>query len=135
MDDAARMVFLGFGKWVRADRIYALEPVGDERRGSGSRTLVHVDGIAEPLVASRTEQTILREMGQGGGAAAGVQQARLLDAALALADRVAHDAEKVGPLLARSIKAEAGVDVEELGRRARSILEATVDPADPERLF
>lgn len=135
MDIAPRMVFLGFGKWVRADRIYALEPVGDERRGSGSRTLVHVDGIAEPLVASRTEQTILREMGQGGGAAAGMQQARLLDAALALADRVAHDAEKVGPLLAKSIKAEAGVDVEELGRRARSILEATVDPADPERLF
>lgn len=135
MDIAPRMVFLGFGKWVRADRIYALEPVGDERRGSGSRTLVHVDGIAEPLVASRTEQTILREMGQGGGAAAGAHQVRLLDAALALADRVAHDAEKVGPLLAKSIKAEAGVDVEELGRRARSILEATVDPADPERLF
>ena len=128
------MVFLGYGKWVRADRIYALEPVGEERRGSGSRTLVHVDGIAEPLVASRTEQTILREMGQGGGTA-GAYQARLLEAALALADRVAHDAEKVGPLLARSIKAEAGVDVEELGRRARLILEATVEPAEPERLF
>ncbi len=128
------MVFLGYGKWVRADRIYALEPVGEERRGSGSRTLVHVDGIAEPLVASRTEQTILREMGQGGGTA-GAYQARLLEAALALADRVAHDAEKVGPLLARSIKTEAGVDVEELGRRARLILEATVEPAEPERLF
>ena len=128
------MVFLGYGKWVRADRIYALEPVGEERRGSGCRTLVHVDGIAEPLVASRTEQTILREMGQGGGTA-GAYQARLLEAALALADRVAHDAEKVGPLLARSIKAEAGVDVEELGRRARLILEATADEAEPERLF
>ena len=128
------MVFLGYGKWVRADRIYALEPVGEERRGSGSRTLVHVDGIAEPLVASRAEQTILREMGQGGGTA-GAHQARLLEAALALADRVAHDAEKVGPLLARSIKTEAGVDVEELGRRARKILEATVEPAEPERLF
>jgi hypothetical protein len=134
MDAASRMVFLGYGKWVRADRIYALEPVADERRGSGSRTLVHVDGIAEPLVASRAEQTILREMGQGGGTA-GVQQARLLGAALALAERVAHDAEKVGPLLARSIKAEAGVDVEELGRRARRILEATVEPAEPESLF
>lgn len=128
------MVFLGYAKWVRADRIYALEPVGEERRGSGSRTLVHVDGIAEPLVASRTEQTILREMGQGGGTA-GAYQARLLEAALALADRVAHDAEKVGPLLARSIKAEAGVDVKELGRRARLILEATVEPAEPEQLF
>ena len=73
-------------------------------------------------------------MGQGGGTA-GAYQARLLEAALALADRLARDAEKVGPLLARSIKAEAGVDVEELGRRARMILEATVEPAELERLF
>jgi len=28
---AEQMVFLGFGKWARADRIYALEPItGDE---------------------------------------------------------------------------------------------------------
>ena len=128
------MVFLGFGKWVRADRIYALEPVEKEHRGSGSRTLVRVDGIAEPVIASRTVQTILREMGQGGGAA-GEQQARLLEAALALAERVAADAEKVGPLLSKSIKAEAGVDVDELGRRARRILEATVEPGEHERLF
>ena len=31
---APRMIFLGFGKYVRADRIYALEPLVDER---GSR--------------------------------------------------------------------------------------------------
>ncbi len=48
MDATPRMVFLGYGKWVWADRSYALEPVGEERRGSGSRTLVHVDGSAEP---------------------------------------------------------------------------------------
>ena len=27
MGTAPRMVFLGFGKYVRADRIYALEPI------------------------------------------------------------------------------------------------------------
>jgi hypothetical protein len=57
------MVFLGFGKYVRADRIYALEPIVGEERGSGRRTLVWVDGIAEPIVASRTQETILEEMG------------------------------------------------------------------------
>jgi hypothetical protein len=56
------MVFLGFGKYVRADRIYALEPIVGERRGSGSRTLVWVEGISEPIVASRTEDAILQEM-------------------------------------------------------------------------
>lgn len=56
------MVFLGFGKYVRADRIYALEPIVGEDRGSGSRTLVWVEGIPEPVVASRTQQTILDEI-------------------------------------------------------------------------
>ena len=57
------MVFLGFGKYVRADRIYALEPIIGEDRGNGRRTLVWVEGIAEPMVASRTQETILEEMG------------------------------------------------------------------------
>lgn len=57
------MVFLGFGKYARADRIYALEPIVGDDRGNGRRTLVWVDGIAEPIVASRTQETILEEMG------------------------------------------------------------------------
>jgi hypothetical protein len=56
------MVFLGFGKYVRADRIYALEPITGEERGSGSRTLVWVEGIPDPVVASRTQETILAEI-------------------------------------------------------------------------
>jgi hypothetical protein len=58
------MVFLGFGKYARADRIYALEPITGEERGSGRRTLVWVEGIPEPVVASRTQETILEEMGE-----------------------------------------------------------------------
>src|SRR3954465_482079 len=56
------MVFLGFGKYVRSDRIYAVEPIVDER-GSGARTRVWVEGIADPIVASRTERAILAERG------------------------------------------------------------------------
>ena len=56
------MVFLGFGKYVRADRIYALEPIVGDERGRGSRTLVWVEGIQEPVVASRTQETILAEI-------------------------------------------------------------------------
>jgi hypothetical protein len=57
----AAMVFLGYGKHVRADRIYALERIEDDR-GDGRRTRVWVEGIAEPLIASRTERTILADM-------------------------------------------------------------------------
>jgi hypothetical protein len=59
---AAKMIPLGFGKYVRADRIYAIEPIRDDR-GSGARTRVWVDGIAEPVVASRSERAILADMG------------------------------------------------------------------------
>ena len=56
----APMVFLGYGKYVRADRIYALEPIEADDR----RTRVWVEGMTEPLVASRTERTILADMGE-----------------------------------------------------------------------
>jgi hypothetical protein len=49
--DSTRMVFLGFGKYARADRIYALEPLRGDERGDGRRTRVWVEGIVEPLVA------------------------------------------------------------------------------------
>lgn len=58
---APAMVFLGYGKHVRADRIFALERIEDDR-GDGRRTRVWVDGIGEPLIASRTERTILADM-------------------------------------------------------------------------
>jgi hypothetical protein len=57
------MVFLGFGKYARADRIYALEPIVGEERGNGRRTLVWVEGMPDAMVASRTQETILEEMG------------------------------------------------------------------------
>jgi hypothetical protein len=112
------MVFLGFGKYARADRIYALEPIRGDQRGGGRRTLVWVEGIAEPVVASRTERTILHDMGQE--AAAGT---RLLDEALALAERVAQDADR------------GRVDLGDLGRRARRLLEASAKPPEAEQLF
>ena len=55
MTDAQRMVFLGFGKYARADRIYALEPIRGDDRGGGRRTRVWVEGVPDPIVASRTE--------------------------------------------------------------------------------
>jgi hypothetical protein len=56
------MVPLGYGKFVRADRIYAVVPIEGGERGDGRRTYVHVEGIAEPLVASRSERAILGDL-------------------------------------------------------------------------
>jgi hypothetical protein len=118
MPMSARMVFLGFGKYARADKIYALQPITGDNRGGGQRTLVWVEGVSDPIVASRTERTILQEMGQD--AAAGTP---LLDEALSLAERLAHDAE------------QGRVDLADLGRRARKLLESSAKPPEPHQLF
>jgi hypothetical protein len=56
------MIHLGYGKWVRADRIFAVVPLEGGERGDRRRTYVHVDGMAEPLVASRSERAILGDL-------------------------------------------------------------------------
>jgi hypothetical protein len=112
------MVFLGFGKYARADRIYALQPITGESRGGGQRTLVWVEGVTDPIIASRTERTILHEMGQEASGSA-----PLLDEALALAERLADDA------------ASGRVDLADLGRRARKLLESSARPPEPSKLF
>jgi hypothetical protein len=56
------MIPLGYGKFVRADRIYAVVPIESDDRGDGRRTYVHVEGIEEPLVASRSERAILADL-------------------------------------------------------------------------
>jgi hypothetical protein len=57
-----RMVHLGYGKWVRADRVYAVVPLEAGERGDGRRTYVHVEGLGEPLIASRSERAILGDL-------------------------------------------------------------------------
>ena len=59
---APPLIPLGYGKFARADRIYALVPLEGDERGDGRRTLVHVDGIEQPIVASRSEGAIARDL-------------------------------------------------------------------------
>ena len=80
---------LGFGKCARADRIFALERITGEERGDGRRTRVWIDGVTDPLIASRTEITILRDIGQE--SAVGAPE---LDEAMDLAARLAAAAEE-----------------------------------------
>ena len=56
------MIPLGYGKFVRADRVYALIPLEGPERGDGRRTLVHVEGLERPVVASRSEGALARDI-------------------------------------------------------------------------
>jgi len=112
------MVFLGFGKFARADKIYALEPLRGKERGEGRRTRVWVEGIAEPIIASRTERSILSEIGMRDAG-----RVQILDDAVKLAERIVEDAGK------------GRVDLADLDRRARRLLESTARPSDDDQLF
>jgi hypothetical protein len=116
--ESPRMVFLGLGKYARADRIYALQPITGDDRGTGQRTLVGVEGIADPIGAGRTERTFLQDLGQEAAAGTAV-----LDEAMELAERLASAAD------------EGRVDLGDLGRRARRLLEASTRPGEPSKLF
>jgi DNA-3-methyladenine glycosylase len=79
---------------------------------------VWVEGIGEPIVASRTERAIIAAMGGNPGA-----EAALVDDALDLAQHVADAAE------------QGRFDVGDLGRRARRLLESTARTQSPEQLL
>jgi hypothetical protein len=64
-----RMIPLGYGKFVRADRVYALVPIEGAERRDGRRTYVHVDGLVEPIAASRSERAILADLEEASGGA------------------------------------------------------------------
>jgi hypothetical protein len=70
------MVHLGYGKWVRADRVFAVVPLEGADRGDGRRTYVHVEGLGEPLVASRSERAILADVEDALQESAGVPRRR-----------------------------------------------------------
>lgn len=58
--EKGHMVALGYGKYVRAECIVGLEPI-EEGRGPGKRTKVYVEHLDTPIIASRSEQAILRD--------------------------------------------------------------------------
>ena len=71
-----RMVALGYGKFVRADRVFAVVPIEAGERGDGRRTYVHVEGVAEPIVASRSGRAILSDLDGALTDAAGIPRRR-----------------------------------------------------------
>jgi hypothetical protein len=56
------MVASGVGSFVRADRIIAVLPIEEGERGVDRRTYVHLEGLAVPVTASRSEGAILADL-------------------------------------------------------------------------
>ncbi|WP_069999660.1 hypothetical protein [Cellulosilyticum sp. I15G10I2] len=114
------MIPLGYGKFVRSDKIVSLEPIEDER-GPGRRTVVYIEDIKNPLIASRTENTILANMLE-------VPREELeAAAALELLKDIKDDMLQIGPMLRKSIKKEAGFDINRMEKRIDEILKHDIE--------
>lgn len=109
------LIPLGYGKFVRSDKIIALEPI-EEDRGPGRRTRVYVEQIAGPLIASRAETSVLANM---------VESSREImeaSACLEMLKDIYDDINQIGPMLRKSIKKEANLDLDKIERRIGDLL-------------
>jgi hypothetical protein len=118
-----RMVSLGYGKYWRSDAILGLMPIEDDR-GPGRRTNVHVAGRAEPIVASRTEESILADMG---ATEEGFQIQALRETTAELLEAF----HEYSPVLRRLLLHEHHFDVEKWEQRLGELLRPPGRSGDP----
>lgn len=109
------MVHLGYGKYWRSDDIVGLCAIEDNR-GPGRRTEVYVANRAEPLVASRTERSILQDMVTLPEDIFRAEEAR------AVLSDLLDDLSELSPIIRRMLRHEANFDVAAWQRRLSAIL-------------
>ena len=109
------MVPLGYGKFFRSESIVGLEPI-EENRGPGRRTHVYVNHIDHPLIASRSENAILRDLSDEPQEELQAREKHQL-----LVDIVSSIAG-INPMLRSIIRDQGKWDLDRLEERAREIL-------------
>lgn len=101
---------------MRSDQVTAVVPI-EEERGPGRRTFIHLQGQTDPLVASRAEDTIVRDLVQEPREVTqSRQQQEILQDLLA-------DLGNVNATVRRIARDEGSLDLERLERRIRQVLE------------
>ena len=107
--EANRMISLGYGRYVRSDEVAAVEPI-EEGRGPRRRALVYLRGRANPVVASRSEEAIIRDL-TGDAAEKGRQQRLVLE-------DVVRSLDSVPGAYRRRLRERDGVDLDALVEEA-----------------
>ena len=112
---SSMLVHLGFGKYVKSDQVMAVLPI-EEERGPGRRTFVHVEGLPDPIVASRAEDSIVRDLLQEPREVTQSRQQQEI-----LRD-LNNDLTQVNATVRRICRDEGNLDLELLERRIREVL-------------
>jgi hypothetical protein len=122
------LVYLGYGKYWRSDQIVGLVPIEDDR-GPGRRTQVHVATLSQPIVASRSEEAIRREM-----AAASAEEFKVEEMGAAVTDLL-EDLSTLSPVLRRVLRSEGGIDVRRWEDRFSKLMAQDETASQQEDLF
>jgi hypothetical protein len=110
-----RIVPLGYSKYVRSDRIVALEPI-EQARGPGRRTRVWLQDLGEPFVASRSEAAILADLAEG------AEDSGQAEAQRRLLVELLETIEDLDPVLRRIVRDQAQWDLDRVEARIRTVL-------------
>lgn len=122
-----RMVHLGYARYWRSDEIVGLLPI-EEDRGPGRRTEVYVSTREEPVVASRTEEAILGDMGREEGAAD-------VDELRAGVEDLVERLRALSPVIRRMLRNEEDLDVQAWIDRLSGLVGGPDPPDGQEELF
>lgn len=118
--DHGQIVPLGYGKYFKSDHIVGLEPI-EEERGPGKRTWVYIDGHPDPVVASRSESAILRDLVEQPHGVTRLREQREL-----LGD-ILDSVREINPMLRSIIRDQGRWDLDRLEER---LLDAVADVAE-----
>ncbi len=113
------MIPLGYGKYFKSDSVVGLEPV-EEGRGPGNRTKVHIEDLDEPIIASRSEGAILRDL---------IEMPKELTKAreqYQLLNDVLDSIVDINPILRSIIRDQGKWDIDRLEERLKDILEEEI---------
>ena len=119
-----QLISLGHGAYARSDEVVAIEPIV-ESRGPGRRARVWVRGLPEALIASRAEESLVRDL------VAPADQVTRLEELSAVLGRVVSALGSVPPVLLRVLEEETSHDFERLADEARRALDGSRGPDRP----
>ncbi|MGL5872464.1 MAG: hypothetical protein ACRC2R_08860 [Xenococcaceae cyanobacterium] len=110
------LVHLGYGKYVRSDQVTSIVPI-EEERGPKRRTFVHLEGQVSPVVASRAEDSIVRDLVQE---PRDITQSRQQQEIL---QDLLSDLQNINPTIRRIVRDEGELDIDRLERRIKGAIE------------
>ncbi len=114
--EKGRMIALVYGKYFRSESIVGLERIEEGRR-PGKRTQVHVENLEAPIIASRSESAILRDL---------VENPKEITEAreqFELLSDILDTVSEINPMLRSIIQDQGHWDLNQLERRIKETLE------------